>query len=125
MSNTLPDGFFGWVLTGVAAVIGSLVATVTTLWRMNEAKNTLAIESQAKQIARIEGQMLVVQEQAAKSEAARIECEKDRAVLATKCAVFESRLSEVEHKTCEARDGQPCYKLPKITQADSKPDTPA
>ena len=98
-SNELPDGFFNWVIGAVAAVVTALVATVTTLWRINESKNAKAIESLQLQLTKIETELNVVRENAQICDEARILCERDRASLRTKCEMFEKRLSELEAKT--------------------------
>jgi hypothetical protein len=98
-SNELPDGFFNWVVGAVAAVVTTLVATVTTLWRVNESKNAKAIEEQSKQIVHIEAELNIVREHAKTCDEARVLCERDRAVLGAKCEMFEKRLSELEAKS--------------------------
>ena len=99
MANDLPDGFFNWVLGGVGAIFAGLCVTVTTLWRINESKNAKAIEEQAKQIIAINADLKTVREQAQICDEARIVCERDRAVLASKCEIFEKRLTELEKRT--------------------------
>jgi septal ring factor EnvC (AmiA/AmiB activator) len=98
MSNAIPDGFFGWVLTGIGAIIATLVTTVATLWRLNESRNNKAIEENYKQIAHVEGELKVMREHVSKVEEARLECERDRARLSAKCEIFEDRLSTLEKK---------------------------
>lgn len=98
MPHELPESFMSWVLGGIAAVVVTLSTVVTTLWRVNEAKNAEAIKEQSKQIASIEGELKVVREHSHNCEQARIECEKDRASLNTKCEIFEKRLTQLEQK---------------------------
>lgn len=98
MGHELPESFISWVLGGVVAVVTTLAAVVTTLWRANEAKNAEAIKEQSKQIAGIEGELKVVRDHSHLCEQARIECEKDRASLNTKCEIFEKRLTQLEQK---------------------------
>ena len=57
MGGELPESFLAWVLGGIVAVITTMAAVVTTLWRANEAKNAEAIKEQSKQIASIEGEL--------------------------------------------------------------------
>ena len=99
MTNALPEGFFGWVITGVGAIIATLVTTVATLWRLNESRNNKAIEEQYKQIAHVEGEMKVMREHVSKVEEARLECERDRARLTAKCEIFEERLQRLEKQS--------------------------
>jgi septal ring factor EnvC (AmiA/AmiB activator) len=98
MGHELPESFVSWVLGGIVAVVTTLAAVVTTLWRANEAKNAEAIKEQAKQIAGIEDELKVVKEHGNICEQSRIECEKDRARLGAKCEIFEKRLTELEKK---------------------------
>jgi septal ring factor EnvC (AmiA/AmiB activator) len=98
MPNELPESFLAWVLGGIVAVVTTLAAVVTTLWRANEAKNAEAIKEQAKQIAGIEDELKVVKEHGHLCEEMRVECEKDRARLAAKCEIFENRLTQLEKK---------------------------
>lgn len=99
MANDLPEGFVNWVLGGVATIFTGLCVTVTTLWRINESKNSKAIEEQSKQIVGIESELKTVRDHARMCDDARIVCERDRAVLTAKCEIFEKRLTEVEKKT--------------------------
>jgi len=105
MPNQLPDNFVSWVITGVGAMIGTLVATVTTLWRLNESKNAKAIEQQARHLVSIETQMKLVKDHAEVCEAARIECLEDRAKLAVRCELFEKRLTQLEHEHTPPKRG--------------------
>jgi hypothetical protein len=105
MPNQLPDNFVSWVITGVGAMIGTLVATVTTLWRLNESKNAKAIEEQARHLIALETQMSLVRSHAEVCEQARIECLEDRAKLATKCEIFEGRLLKLENGSAPAKRG--------------------
>ncbi len=98
MSTELPESFTSWVLGGVAIVITSLAAVVTTLWRVNEIKNAEAIKLQATQLADIETEMIAVKEHGVLCETARRECEKDRASLGAKCEYIEKRLTQLEQK---------------------------
>jgi hypothetical protein len=95
-TNEIPDSFFSWVVTGVGTIIVTLVGTVTALWRINESKNAAAILDQSKQIATIEGELKVVRDHGIICEQARLECITDRAVLSTKCDIFEKRLTILE-----------------------------
>ena len=86
MSNgELPEGFFGWVLGGVAAVIATLAAAVANLFRISENKNADAIKEQEKEIAVLRTQVKTATDSAKETEKARVECEKDRASLAMEC----------------------------------------
>ena len=98
MGHELPESFISWVLGGVVAVVTTLAAVVTTLWRANEAKNADAIKEQAKQLAGIEGELKIVKDHSDICEQSRIECEKDRAKLGAKCEIFEQRLTLLEKK---------------------------
>jgi hypothetical protein len=98
MPHELPESFVSWVLGGIVAVVTTLAAVVTTLWRANEAKNAEAIKEQSKQIAGIEGELKVVRDHSQICEQSRIECEKDRARLSAKCEIFEQRLTLLEKK---------------------------
>lgn len=98
MSNgsDLPDGLLGWVLAGIGAAMGTLVTTIATLWRVSEGKNAKAIEEQRSQIATVQTEIAVVRDNLKTTEAARLDCERDRARLTAKCEIFESRLSKLE-----------------------------
>ena len=98
MPNELPESFLSWVLGGIVAVVTTLAAVVTTLWRANEAKNAEAIKEQSKQIAGIEGELKVVRDHSQICEQSRVECEKDRSRLSAKCEIFEQRLTLLEKK---------------------------
>jgi septal ring factor EnvC (AmiA/AmiB activator) len=95
-NGELPEGFFGWVLTGVGAAMATLVTAIGTLWRGIESRNARAIEEQAKQIVHVEAEVKMVRETLSTTEAARLECERDRASLSAKCEIFEKRLSRLE-----------------------------
>ena len=105
MPNQLPDNFVSWVITGVGAMIGTLVATVTTLWRLNESKNAKAIEEQSRHLIALETQMSLVRSHAEVCEQSRIECLEDRARLAMKCQMFEDRLLKLENGSAPAKRG--------------------
>ena len=100
MSNgELPEGFFGWALGGIALIVGTLASVVAALFKINEGKNTKAIEEQAKEIVSLHAEVKSVRDAAKITEEARIECERDRARLAVKCEFIESRLSKLEDKS--------------------------
>ena len=95
-TNEIPDSFFSWVVTGVGTIIVTLVGTVTALWRINESKNAAAIMENSKQLAAIEGELKVVRQHSETCEQSRLECITDRAILSTKCDIFEKRLTVLE-----------------------------
>jgi len=100
MSNgELPEGFFGWVLGGVLVVITTLSGAVATLFKISENKNAKAIEEQEKELVLVRGEMQAVREAAKATEAARIECERDRASLAMECRYIKDRLERLEKNT--------------------------
>ena len=108
MSNgELPDGLVGWALAGIGAAMGTLVTTIATLWKVSESKNAKAIEEQRQESAqqRVEfatakselaTEIRTVRENLQIAEAARLECERDRASLTAKCEIFEKRLTRLE-----------------------------
>lgn len=101
MSNgELPEGFFGWVLTGIGGMLATLVTTVATLWRVSESKNAKAIEGWEKKIvvveAELKAEVKTVREKLETTEIARLECEQDRSSLSAKCEIFEHRLQRLE-----------------------------
>lgn len=108
MSNSsLPEDFFGWVLSGVLVVITTLAGSVATLFKMSESKNAKAIEEQQKEIiqqkieyteakSQMRTEISMVRENLKAVEESRLECERDRAKLTAKCEIFESRLSKLE-----------------------------
>jgi septal ring factor EnvC (AmiA/AmiB activator) len=109
MSNgsDLPDGFFGYVLAFVGTAMGTLVTTIATLWKVSEGKNAKAIEEQRQEImtqkvefadakSQMRTEISMVRENLKAVEEARLECERDRAMLTAKCEIFESRLSKLE-----------------------------
>lgn len=108
MSNSgLPEDFFGWVLSGVLVVITTLAGAVAALFKISESKNAKAIEEQQKEIiqqkveyaeakSQMKTEISIVRENLQAVEEARLECERDRAMLSAKCEIFESRLSRLE-----------------------------
>lgn len=99
MSNgELPEGFWTWFLGGILTVVGTLATTIGALFKINESKNTKAIEAQEKEINALHSEMKVVREAASKTEEARIECVEDRARLMVKCEFIEARLAKLEDK---------------------------
>lgn len=69
---------FGWIAGAVGTAVGTLGAAVATLFRMNESKNTHAIEELEKRLA-------------AESEALKIEIAKANA---------RAEISDVKHDEC-------------------------
>lgn len=63
---------------------GSLVAALITLWKINESKNTKAVQKLEDRIDRID--------------AARDECERDRQRLAGVCGELQRRVDALETK---------------------------
>jgi uncharacterized protein (DUF3084 family) len=97
MSNgDLPEGFWAWFLGTIGVVVGTLATTVAALFKINESKNEKAISDQSKEIASFQTELKLVRENLSSVEIARLECEQDRAKLAAKCEIFESRLSRLE-----------------------------
>ena len=108
MSNgDLPEGFFGWALVAIGTAMGTLVTTIATLWKVSESKNAKAIEEQRQEIinqkvdyadakSQMRTEISMVRENLKAVEEARLECERDRAMLTAKCEIFESRLSKLE-----------------------------
>jgi septal ring factor EnvC (AmiA/AmiB activator) len=109
MSNEMPENLFTWVLAGVGAVVGTLATTVAALFKISESKNAKAIEEQRREsaeqkleFAAVRAQMATEISQVRKNlevtEEARIECERDRASLKTKCEIFEARIQRLEER---------------------------
>jgi len=99
MSNgELPEGFWTWFLGGVLTVVGTLATTIGALFKINESKNTKAIEAQEKEILALHTEVKSVRDAAKITEEARLECERDRARLAVKCEYIEARLVRLEEK---------------------------
>lgn len=108
MSNSsLPEDFFSWVLSGVLVVITALAGAVATLFKISESKNAKAIEEQQKEIiqqkvehteakTQMRTEISMVRENLKAVEEARLDCERDRAMLTAKCEIFEARLSRLE-----------------------------
>jgi septal ring factor EnvC (AmiA/AmiB activator) len=109
MSNgsDLPDGFFGYAIASIGAAMSVLVTTIATLWKVSESKNAKAIEEQRQEIinqkveyadarSQMKTEISMVRENLKAVEDARLECERDRAMLTAKCEIFESRLSKLE-----------------------------
>lgn len=95
----LPDGFWAWFLGGIGIVVGTLATVIGALFKINESKNTTAIAAQEKEILALHAEVKSVRDAAHVTEAARIECERDRARLSVKCEFIESRLAKLEGKT--------------------------
>lgn len=98
MSGELPEGFWAWFLGGIGVVVGTLTTTIAALFKINEGKNTKAIEEQSKEIDELHGEIKGVREKLSVVEIARVECERDRAALGAKCEFFEKRLAKLEGK---------------------------
>ena len=109
MSNEMPENLFTWVLAGVGAVVGTLATTVAALFKISESKNAKAIEEQRREsaeqkleFAAVRAQMATEISQVRKNlevtEESRIECERDRASLKTKCEIFEARIQRLEER---------------------------
>jgi len=106
-NGDLPEGFFGWALVAIGTAMGTLVTTIATLWKVSESKNAKAIEEQRQEIinqkvdyadakSQMRTEISMVRENLKAVEEARLECERDRAMLTAKCEIFESRLSKLE-----------------------------
>lgn len=109
MFNAMPENFLTWVLTGVGIVVGTLATAVATLFKISESKNTKAIEEQRRESAEQKLEFTAVRSQMATeiaqvrknlevTEEARIECERDRSSLKTKCEIFEARIQRLEER---------------------------
>lgn len=68
------ESFTGWVLAAVAAVVSTLAAVVSILWKQNEMKN-------AQAIAKLEKENAEIRQSVQKCEVAIKECEEDRVKL--------------------------------------------
>jgi hypothetical protein len=63
MSNgELPEGFWAWFLGGIGTVVATLATVVASLFRINESKNTKAIEEQSKEIIAFQTELKMVRE---------------------------------------------------------------
>lgn len=78
------NGFTGWVLAGIGAVVSTLLTGVVTLFRMRESENTAAI-------AKLEQSLTEVSDKADK-------CEEDRHLLFTSCEVLKIKLDLLEKR---------------------------
>ena len=94
----LPEGFWAWFIGSIGAVVGTLATTIAALFKINEGKNTRAIEEQAKEIVSFQTELRLVRENLSSVEVARMDCERDRASLAAKCEIFEKRLARLENQ---------------------------
>lgn len=97
MSNgELPEGFWAWFLGGIGTVVATLATVIASLFKINEGKNSTAINEQAKEIVAFQTELKMVRENLSAVELARLECERDRASLTAKCEIFEKRLARLE-----------------------------
>jgi len=94
----LPEGFWTWFLGGILTVVGTLATTIGALFKINESKNTRAIEAQEKEIIALHAEVKSVRDAAKLTEEARVECERDRAALAMECKYINQRLAALENK---------------------------
>lgn len=93
----LPEGLFGWILTGIGVTLATLASTVAALWKVGESKNAQAIVAQEKEIDQLREEVKSVRESLKQSEDARLECESHRASLQVKCEMIEDRLKRLEN----------------------------
>lgn len=98
-NGDLPEGFWAWFIGSVAAVVGTLATTIAALFKINESKNTRAIEDQSREIVSFQTEIKLVRENLSSVEIARMECERDRASLMAKCEIFEKRLARLEDQS--------------------------
>lgn len=78
------NGFTGWVLAGIGAVVSTLLSGIITLFRMRESENT-------KAITKLEHSLIEVSSKADK-------CEEDRHTLFTSCEVMKFKLDVLEKR---------------------------
>lgn len=69
------DEHSNWILGGIASVVGTLAAAVATLWKMNESKNSKAIDDLRNQVN---------------------ECTEDREKIRGECTDLRVRIAKLE-----------------------------
>ena len=72
-------------------IVGALVSALVWMWKLNESKNSKALEEQKQTIQRLEDRIDRV-------DASRDECEKDRQRLYGVCGELTRRLEALEKK---------------------------
>jgi septal ring factor EnvC (AmiA/AmiB activator) len=84
-----------------------LTGTIAALWKTSESKNSMAIEEQRRELSDLKNyhaaaesemktELNLARQNLHDIDAARIQCERDRAVLMTKCEMFEKRIQSLE-----------------------------
>ena len=105
--NNQFDDLFKWVLWAVGAMGTILTGTIAALWKTSESKNSMAIEDQRRELsemrmshaaaeAEMKTELNLARQNLREIDIARIDCERDRAVLKTKCEMFEKRIKSLE-----------------------------
>lgn len=101
------DDLFKWVLWAVGAMGTILTGAIAALWKTSESKNAKAIEDQRQEMidirtghaaaeAAMKTELNLARETLREIDTARLDCERDRAVLKTKCEMFEKRIQSLE-----------------------------
>lgn len=84
---TNEQGFTGWVLAGIGAIVSTLLTGVITLFRMRETET-------ARNISKLE---MALEETAKKAD----KCEDDRAHLFSTCEVLKYKVETLEQKVAK------------------------
>ncbi len=85
------DGLVNWVLAGVVVIVSALATVVGVLYRAAETRNGQAL-------AKLEERVDELDEKLSKSEADRLECEKDRATIRGECNMLKARVESLEKR---------------------------
>ncbi len=62
------ESYLNWVLAAIATVVGTLAATVATLWKVNESRNTKAIEELTQRVEDCEAERAMLRVRVARLE---------------------------------------------------------
>lgn len=83
------DGLLTWVFAGVAAVVSTLATVIGVLYKASETRNGQAI-------AKLEAKVDSLDKKLDDTELARMDCEKDRALLKGTCDFLRARIESLE-----------------------------
>lgn len=101
--TTEDANLFGWIVGAVGTAVGTLGATVATLFRLNESKNSQAIEALEKRLA-AESESLKIEiakanERAEISDVKHDECLRDREELRVEMAQLKGSIDAMRRQS--------------------------
>lgn len=94
MTDVPDQSLLNWVLGGVVVIVSTLAGVVSLLYRAAETRN-------ARDINELKGQVSALDTKLDETEAARLECEKDRASLRATCDLVTDRVAKLEKLVTE------------------------